>query len=92
MLCASEIVGLDIDCPVDTAAGEFACVKLSNIRLDLTKIQDMISPILRKLVNPSANNGLFDHIAVPLEKLESRIPGISDAIGVSFANCTVHHG
>ena len=39
MLCADEVVNLDIDCPVDIEAGEFACVRISNIRLDITKIQ-----------------------------------------------------
>lgn len=45
MLCTNDIVNLDIDCPVDVAAGEFACVRVSNIRLDITKIQAMIDPI-----------------------------------------------
>ena len=39
MLCAEEVVNVDIDCPVNIAAGEFACVKISDIRLDITKIQ-----------------------------------------------------
>lgn len=39
MLCADEVVNLDIDCPVDIEAGEYACVKISNVRLDITKIQ-----------------------------------------------------
>ena len=81
MLCTNEVI--DIDCPVNTTAEEFACVRLSDVRLDLTKIQNMISPTLKKLVNP-ANNGLFDEIAVPLEKLEQRLPGISDVAGVSI--------
>lgn len=74
-MCASEV---DIDCPVDTAAGEFACVRLSNIRLDMTKIQEMLKPILKRLVNPPKNDGYFDQIASPLEQLEKRLVGISD--------------
>lgn len=33
MLCAEEALGgLQIDCPVDIAAGEFACARISNVR------------------------------------------------------------
>jgi hypothetical protein len=82
MLCTNDIVNLDIDCPVDVAAGEFACVRVSNIRLDITKIQAMIDPILRKLVNPPLDDGLFDEVAKPLMPLVEAIPGISDVAKV----------
>ena len=39
MLCAEEVTQLNVDCPVDIAAGEYACVRISDIRLDITKIQ-----------------------------------------------------
>jgi hypothetical protein len=71
------VLQLDIDCPVDVAAGEFACVRVSNIRLDLKKIQDMIEPILRKLVNPPSNDGLYDVVVKPLVPLDEPIPGVS---------------
>ena len=81
MLCANEI--LDIDCPVDTSAGEFACVKISDVRVDLGKLQEMIQPVLEKLVNPPEDDGLFDEIIIPLLFTDERIPGISDIAGVS---------
>jgi hypothetical protein len=77
MLCREELLDLQIDCPVNTAVNEFACAKLSDIRLDITQIQALIKPILEKLVNTD-NNGAFDKIATPLLKLEERIPGVSD--------------
>ena len=84
MLCGNEVVNLDIDCPVNTTAGEFSCVKVSNIRLDITKIQELVEPILRKLVNPPNDDGAFDEVAKPLEPLDERIPGLSDISGVSI--------
>lgn len=80
MLCADEILSLHIDCPVDVAAKEYACAKLADIRLDITKIQAMIEPILNELVN-SDEDGAFDQVGVPLLELEKRIPGISDLAG-----------
>lgn len=82
MLCAGELVA--IDCPVDIEAGEYACIRISNIRLDMTKIQGMIAPILRRLVNPPNHDGQFDEVVKPLEHLENRLPGISDVAGVSI--------
>lgn len=84
MLCVDEIDNLDIDCPVNTAAGEFACVRISDVRLDVASISEMLEPIMRKLVNPPTYDGLFDEIAKPLEVLEKRLPGISEVAGVSF--------
>jgi hypothetical protein len=81
MLCVDEIDNLDIDCPVNTAAGEFACVRISDVRLDVASISEMLDPILRKLVNPPTYDGLFDEIAKPLEVLEKRLPGISEVAG-----------
>ena len=89
MLCTNEVVNLDISCPVNTTAGEFACVKLSDIRLDITKIQELVEPILRKLVNPPDDNGSFDEVAKPLEKLDERIPGLSDIADVSISTCVI---
>ena len=81
MLCADELV--DVDCPVDSAAGEFACVRISNIRLDINKIQGLVEPILRKLVNPPEDDGSFDTVAKPLSKLDERIDSFSDFLEVS---------
>lgn len=86
MLCANEI--LDIDCPVDTAEGEFACVRISDVRVDIGKIQDMIQPVLEKLVNPPEDDGLFDEVVIPLLFTDERIPGISDIAGVSNTTLT----
>ena len=84
LLCANEASSLDIDCPVDIGAGEFACARLSNIRLDINKIQNLVEPILRKIVNPPADDAVFDEVAKPLAPLDDRIPGISDIAKVSF--------
>ena len=84
MLCVDEVDTLDIECPVNITAGEFACVRISNVRLDITKIQELVEPILKKLVDPVHNNGTFDEIAIPLEELDKRLPGISDLAGVSI--------
>lgn len=81
MLCADELT--NVDCPVNTTAGEFACVKLSNIRLDINKIQGLVEPILRKLVNPPADNGQFDLVAKPLAELDKRIDSLSELLDVS---------
>ena len=80
MLCANEINTLGVDCPVNITAGEYACVRLENIRLDITKIQDLVQPILNKLVT-SDYKGAFDHVAKPLEELDKRLPGVSDLAG-----------
>ena len=81
MLSSSEALNLDIDCPVDATAGEYACVRISNIRLDINKIQELVEPILKKLVNPPDDDEIFDRIAKPLTYLDERIPGLSDALG-----------
>lgn len=81
MLCADEVEKLNIDCPVDLTVGEFACARISNIRLDITKIRGLVEPILRKLVNPPADDAAFDEVAKPLLELDKRLPGISDLAG-----------
>ena len=80
MLCANETTKLNVDCPVDIADGEYACVKVSNIRLDVEKIQALVEPILKKLVTHDYK-GTFDQVAKPLEELDKRLPGISDLAG-----------
>ena len=82
MLCSDEFV--DVDCPLDAATGEFACARLSNVRLDINKIQELVEPILRKFVNPGADDGLFDEVVKPLLPLDARLPGISDIAKVSM--------
>lgn len=81
MLCGNEVIDLDIDCPVNTTAGEYVCAKISNIRLDVTKIRDLVEPILRKIVNPPDDDGPFDKVAKPLEELDKELPGISELKG-----------
>ena len=76
MLCANEILNLGIDCPVDTAKGEYSCIRISNIRLDVNKIQELVEPIVGKLVNPPDNDAIFDKIAEPLSYLDTNIPGL----------------
>jgi hypothetical protein len=78
ILCTNEVLNIDVNCPVNTTAGEIACVRVSNIRLDIKKIQELVEPIIRKLVNPPHDDGYFDHIAKPLAELDKRLPGISD--------------
>lgn len=83
MLCADEVINLNIDCPINATNGEFACVRISDIRLDINKIKDLVEPILRKIVNPPKDDGYMDLICVPASYLDARIPGISDISGVS---------
>ena len=65
---------------------------MSEIRMDITKIQQLVDPILSKLVNKETKKGLFDEIAIPLQHLATPLPGISDISGqditflVSFAH------
>ena len=77
MLCADEALDLQIDCPVNSAAGQFACLKLNDIRLDLGSIKDFADQILGKMVN-SEETGYFDQVGKPLSVLDQRIGGISD--------------
>lgn len=60
--------------------GGFACAKMSEIKLDLGKIEELIKPILSKVVNEN-DNGFFDEIGIPLQKLAQPLPGISDVSG-----------
>ena len=76
MLCTKEVLNIDIDCPIDTAAGEYSCIRISNIRLDVNKIQELVEPIVRKLVNPPDDDAIFDRIAKPLSYLDMNIPGL----------------
>lgn len=68
MLCGGQVPGI-IDCPVDTSAGEFACAKMSNIRLNIAMVQKLVEPILLKLVN-SDKSGYFDKVTDPLLELQ----------------------
>ena len=77
MLCSNQVLNLEIDCPVDTSEGEFACVKLSDIRLDINKIQELVEPIIAKLVNPPDDDSIFDTIAKPLSYLDMNLEGLS---------------
>ena len=77
MLCSDEVLDVQIDCPVNITAREFACAQLNDIRFDIGKLKDMIDPILEKMVN-SGNTGYFDQVAKPLLFLNAPIPGISD--------------
>jgi hypothetical protein len=69
------------NCPVDTERGEFACVRVTSIELDVGKVKDAVKPILEKFVNPPNNDGLFDQVAVPLLVLDKELPGLSDIAG-----------
>ena len=77
MLCSNQVLNLEIDCPVDTSEGEFACVKLSDIRLDINKIQELVEPIIAKLVNPPDDDAIFDTIAKPVSYLDMNLEGLS---------------
>lgn len=81
MLCANDgSFPDDVDCPVDTNSGEFACAKMKEVRLDIEKIQGLVEPILEKFVN-SGNDGFFDQVAVPLLELDKPLPGVSEISG-----------
>lgn len=77
MLCADEVLDLQIDCPVNITAGQFACVKLNDIRLDIGSLKELVDQVLGEMVN-SENTGYFDQVGRPLSALDERIGGISD--------------
>lgn len=77
--CSEGLLDLGIACPIDTSAGEFFCAQMSDIRLDASKIVDLVRPIINDIANE--NDGTFDAIAKPLLPLETRLPGISDVAG-----------
>jgi hypothetical protein len=85
MLCAGELLDLQIDCPVNTTANEFACAQINDIRLDIGAIQDMIQPILGKLVN-AEETGAFDQVGVPLLEFDNPIPGIKEVKEITFVD------
>jgi hypothetical protein len=68
----------EVNCAVEYKT-EFACARLSDIRLDIKKIEALIKSILGELVK-SDNNGYFDQIAQPLLVLEKPVPGISNTL------------
>jgi hypothetical protein len=75
MLCVDEVVNIDIDCPVNISNGEYACAKVSNVRLDFGGLAPMIQDILGELVTED-EDGSLDRIATPLSKLDNKIPGL----------------
>ena len=42
----------------------------------MNKIQELVEPIVRKLVNPPHDDEIFDRIAKPLSYLDMNIPGL----------------
>ena len=77
MLCSDEVLDVQIDCPVNITAGEFACVKLNDIRLDIGSLKELVDQVLGKIAN-SEKSGYFDPVGNPLSVLDQRIKGISD--------------
>jgi hypothetical protein len=49
MLCADELIETEIIC--DLGQTEFACANMTDIRLDVTKLQGLVNPIIGFLVN-----------------------------------------
>ena len=57
-----------------------ACTKMSNLRLNIKMIQELVEKVLEKVVNDD-NDGYFDRVAVPLKELAKPLPGISERSG-----------
>jgi len=57
-----------------------ACTKMSNLRLNIKMIQELVEKVLEKVVNDD-NDGYFDRVAVPLKELAKPLPGISEISG-----------
>jgi len=78
LLC-EDLLDIDIkQCKVD-GVRQFACAGIYDIKLDVGKIQDLASQVLGKVAN--GHDGAFDKVALPLVKLDERLPGISDIAG-----------
>jgi uncharacterized membrane protein YheB (UPF0754 family) len=65
MLCSNQLLNLTIDCTVNTTASEYMCAKMKSISLDLGKITEFVTPILKNLVNED-EDAAFDQIGKPL--------------------------
>ena len=81
MLCEDTVLPSGFDpeanCPIEEDG--FACARLADIRLDVTKIKDLVEPILEKIVN--GKDGFFDEIIIPMLFLNDPVPGISELTG-----------
>lgn len=80
MLCDDDIDD-ETSCPVDTAAGEFACARLNAVALNLGKVKEGVRKVLDKFVNEEEKNGFFDQVARPLLPLGEPVPGLSTLTG-----------
>jgi len=65
-------------CPVNVAAGEKACIRLEEPKLDMSSIAELIEPILSKFVTVDSE-GILDKVIDPaVLLLVKRLPAISD--------------
>ena len=49
-------------CPVDTTAGEVACLQISNATLNMKKIQEFVEPLVEKFVEPTNKSGSLGNV------------------------------
>ncbi len=63
------------ECPIE--ANSTFCARVSQLTLDMTKIRDLVEPVLSELTN-NDGTGFLDKMIRPLLILEERLPGISD--------------
>ncbi len=63
------------ECPIE--ANSTFCARVSQLTLDMTKIRDLVEPVLVEITN-NDGTGFLDKMVRPLLILEERLPGISD--------------
>jgi hypothetical protein len=67
-------------CPVNTTSGEIFCARVVNLTLDMSKIRDLVAPILEEFTN-TKDDGYLDKLVSPLLVLDEALPGVSDVLG-----------
>lgn len=65
------------ECPIKVNAT--FCARVSQLTLDMTKIRDLVEPVLVEITN-GEGTGFLDKMVSPLLILEERLPGISDIL------------
>ncbi|GAX18396.1 hypothetical protein FisN_2Lh003 [Fistulifera solaris] len=63
------------ECPIE--ADSTFCARVSQLNLDMSKIRDLVEPVLVEITNKD-ETGFLDKMVRPLIILEERLPGISD--------------
>lgn len=80
---AGDIINTEFQfdaCPVDVTVDDNACAKVSNIRLDIESIRELLLPIIREFVNDD-EDGYLDQVVVPVLFLDATIEPLKSLTG-----------